>query len=312
MFNCKNCNYSTKSKYCWGRHINSKKHINFQEKKCNICNYEGKTYFLYKQHLKTKKHKKNKEIYDKQNNSIKIDNDNTEINNNINVNNNNDTNDNTYKVIENNISNKDEQFEYMKLIIKDFMEQQKETTSKLLEIVKEPRITTNNQKTFNLNNFLNIECKDAINYSDFLNSIEVNREDLEYLQENGYTKSYENIVLRQLKEMEQTKRPLHCIDHKRKRFIIKDKNVWTKENICEKLRLSIDYFCTALIKEYNCWKDDHPEWKENPDDEIFDISMLMSNEILSPYNDRKKSSIETKVHLQLTELMINKIQQKLK
>jgi hypothetical protein len=300
LFECNECKYSTNIRFCWERHLNSKRHNNTTERVCDVCNYHTKNKFLYNQHLRTKKHLRNVE----QNSKEDKHNSNKEG-----------LYENVYKLFDNEICQKDESNQIMKSIIMEFMKQQEKTTNTLLEIAKEPRTitttttTTTKQKTFNLNNFLHIECKDAINYSDFLKSIEVNRQDLEYLQANGYTKTYQNIVLKQLQDMEQTKRPLHCIDQKRKKFIIKDKDIWTKENIYAKLRLSIDYFCTALIKEYNAWKDDHPGWKENPEHEIFDISMLMSKEILSPYHSKKKDSIESKVHIHLTELVIDKIQE---
>jgi hypothetical protein len=328
MFHCEKCNYSTNLKYNWKRHLESKKHLEDITIKCTVCNYLAKTRSLYNQHLQTKKHKKNELLY--KDNNIECNNnilfhisDNDIVCSNTNKNpiisqeqqqeqhTNQELQQHQHQQENINTLNNNNTNDLIKTIVKDFIELQKDTTSKLFELAKQPTITNNTQKNvFKLNNFLQVNCKDAINYSDFLKSIEVNRNDLEYLQQNGYVKSYENVVLKQLQNMEQTERPLHCLDQKRKKFIVKDKDVWTKENSCDKIRLSIDFFCNALIGEYNKWKDDHPNWKDNTEDEIFDVSLFMSNEIFSPYNEKKKDGLESKIQSFLTGLVIDKIQNK--
>jgi hypothetical protein len=82
--------------------------------------------------------------------------------------------------------------------------------------------TTNNidNKTFNLNFFLNETCKEAINMSDFVNSIKVNLEDLENTGKHGYIQGISNIILKNLNDIEQHFRPIHCSDCKREVFYI--------------------------------------------------------------------------------------------
>ena len=88
--------------------------------------------------------------------------------------------------------------------------------------------TTNN--SFNLNFFLHETCKDAMNISDFVSSIKVSLSDLENTGRQGYIEGISNIILKNLNNVEQNLRPIHCSDVKREVFYIKDNNEWQKEN----------------------------------------------------------------------------------
>jgi hypothetical protein len=86
-----------------------------------------------------------------------------------------------------------------------------------------------NNKTFNLNMFLNETCKDAMNISDFMNSIELDLNDLINVGEMGYINGISNIIIKNLKELDITQRPIHCTDVKREILYIKDQDKWEKE-----------------------------------------------------------------------------------
>jgi hypothetical protein len=86
-----------------------------------------------------------------------------------------------------------------------------------------------NNKTFNLNMFLNETCKDAMNISDFMNSIELDLNDLINVGELGYINGISNIIIKNLKELDITQRPIHCTDVKREILYIKDQDKWEKE-----------------------------------------------------------------------------------
>jgi hypothetical protein len=87
----------------------------------------------------------------------------------------------------------------------------------------------NNNKTFNLNMFLNETCKNAMNISDFADSIKLELSDLESVGELGYINGISNIIIKNLKGLDITQRPIHCTDAKRETLYIKDKDKWEKE-----------------------------------------------------------------------------------
>ena len=118
----------------------------------------------------------------------------------------------------------------------------------------------NNNKTFNLQFFLNETCKDAMNITDFVSSIKVNLEDLENTGRQGYIQGITNIVLKNLNNLEQHMRPLHCSDQKREVMYIKDNNEWTKETE-EKpiLTKAIKTIANENIRQIKNWKDKNPD-----------------------------------------------------
>jgi hypothetical protein len=87
----------------------------------------------------------------------------------------------------------------------------------------------NNNKTFNLQFFLNEQCKDAMNVTEFVNSFKLNLEDLERVGRQGYVDGISYIILSKLKETDIYKRPFHCSDAKRETLYVKDANGWERE-----------------------------------------------------------------------------------
>jgi len=111
-----------------------------------------------------------------------------------------------------------------------------EQNSELLEVIKNgTHNTTNshntitNNKTFNLQFFLNETCKDAMNIMDFVESIKLQLSDLENVGKLGYVEGISNIITSNLKAMDVTQRPIHCADKKREVLYVKDEDKWEKE-----------------------------------------------------------------------------------
>ena len=106
-----------------------------------------------------------------------------------------------------------------------------------------PKIGNNNNTTnnnqFNLQVFLNEDCKDAINFSDFIKQIQVSFEDIENQAECGYVKGISKLFIENLKELGTHKRPIHCTDKKRKTLYIKENDEWDKEGSKDKLKKGI-------------------------------------------------------------------------
>jgi len=85
-------------------------------------------------------------------------------------------------------------------------------------------------KTFNLQFFLNEECKDAMNMSEFINSIELKISDLENIGKLGYVEGMSSIIIKQLNDTDMYKRPVHCSDAKRETMYVKEENKWERDN----------------------------------------------------------------------------------
>ncbi len=138
----------------------------------------------------------------------------------------------------------------------------------LMEIVKNG--TNNNShnnshntnchnKAFNLNFFLNETCKNAMNITDFVESIKVQLKDIERFGDVGYVEGLSNIITTNLKEMDVTERPVHCTDKKRETIYIKDDNKWEKEDDKKtKLRKAIKRIASKNYKLLPAYREKYP------------------------------------------------------
>ena len=117
-----------------------------------------------------------------------------------------------------------------------------------------------NNKTFNLNMFLNETCKDAMNITEFVDSIKLQLSDLENVGEMGYVKGISNIIVKNLNALDITRRPVHCADKKRDILYVKDDNKWEKESgENEKLRKMIKRVAFKNYKQIAQFKAKHPD-----------------------------------------------------
>ena len=146
-----------------------------------------------------------------------------------------------------------------------------ETQSKMLELLKNGTQNTTNtnshNKTFNLQIFLNETCKNAMNITDFVNSLQLQLCDLEKMGDVGYVNGMSNIIIKSLKDMDVTERPVHCTDKKREILYVKDEGTWDKETQNKpRIRKAIKQIArknALLIQEYkekypDCMKSDSP------------------------------------------------------
>lgn len=136
-----------------------------------------------------------------------------------------------------------------------------ELTNKIVEMSKVTNntIINSNNKTFNLNVFLNETCKDAMNITDFVDSLQLQLSDLEDVGKLGFVEGISNIIVKNLKAMDIHKRPVHCADNKREVIYIKDENKWEKENDEKlKLRNAIKHIALKNEKLLPKFKELHP------------------------------------------------------
>jgi hypothetical protein len=119
--------------------------------------------------------------------------------------------------------------------------------------------TNSHNKSFNLQFFLNETCKDAMNIMDFVDSIKLQLSDLEKVGEVGYVNGISNIIVKNLNELDVTKRPIHCADKKREILYVKDENKWEKDDEKKKLRKAIKRVATKNQRMLLKFKEEHPD-----------------------------------------------------
>jgi hypothetical protein len=117
-----------------------------------------------------------------------------------------------------------------------------------------------NNKTFNLNVFLNEHCKDAMNIMDFVDSLKLQLSDLESVGKLGFVNGISNIIVKNLNSLDETKRPIHCTDTKREVLYVKDDDKWEKENEQHnKIRKAIKRVVNKNINLISQFKVAHPD-----------------------------------------------------
>jgi len=125
-------------------------------------------------------------------------------------------------------------------------------------------ISNNNTNTFNLNVFLNEKCKDAMNITDFVDSIQLDLADLETVGKLGYVEGISNIIVKNLKALDVTERPIHCADKKREVIYIKDEDKWEKEDAdkkkLKKVIKKVAYKNEKLLPQY---KQKYPDYNDS-------------------------------------------------
>jgi hypothetical protein len=159
-------------------------------------------------------------------------------------------------------------------LIEYLLKENKEIKELILEIVKNGthhtiNNTTNNNtnshnKAFNLNFFLNETCKNAMNITDFVESIKLQLSDFMSMGEVGFVEGISNIIVQNLNSLDETVRPIHCTDQKRETFYLKDENIWEKDDEDKKrmknMIKSIAYKNEKLMKKY---KETYPDYNNS-------------------------------------------------
>jgi len=170
-------------------------------------------------------------------------------------------------------------------------------------------ITNNNNcnnKTFNLQVFLNETCKDAMNIMDFVDSIKLQLSDLESVGELGYVKGLSNIIVKNLRALDVTKRPVHCSDAKREILYVKDNDVWEKEDIENpKMKKAVKYIAYKNTKLLPLWKEKNPECMQY-DSSKSDKYNYMVIEAMGGAGDNESEKINKIIKYIAKEVVIDK------
>jgi len=292
-FSCEKCNFSCSKKSNYNKHFLTAKHkmvhndTNKMPKNAaaHICDNCGKQYTYHsglsrhKQKCNIKKIEETNEQNEQQNDEL---------------------------------SYKDMFIELMKQnqeLQKTVVEQQKQYTETINDMIPKIGSTTNNNTTnnnqFNLNLFLNEKCKDALNITDFMKSLELTMNDLVETGKLGYVDGISRIFVKALKDMDVTERPIHCTDIKRETVYIKDDNKWEKEEDTKlKLKKTIRNIENKNLKMLPKWQEENPECMDMESKKC-DEFMELSITALGGQEDKDKSEKKIMKNI-LKEVIINK------
>ena len=264
---CENCDFSCVRALEWDRHILTQKHKNRtnstekaslqKEFKCKICEkiYMARNSLWY--------HEKN--CAEKKNNKI------TAITN---------TND----------------------MICELIKQNDELQKQLCEFMKDGKNIVNNNNmihnsinnNFNLNIFLNEKCKDALNISDFVDSLKLTLTDLENVGSQGFVEGISRIFVKGLKQLDVCKRPIHCSDLKRETMYIKNSDAWEKENEeKQNMRKAIKQIADKNINVISEWKCANPDCKDSESKKNDQYMQIISESIGEEDDDNYKKIIRS-------------------
>lgn len=161
--------------------------------------------------------------------------------------------------IKNNLLEKENLIEYL-------IKENQEFKGLIMELIKKDHstnITNNNcnnvNNSFNLNLFLNETCKDAINITDFVDNIKMQLTDLENFGYLGYVEGVSRILIKNLKDLDIVKRPIHCSDLKREVLYVKNEDKWTKEDDTTPIfKSAIKQVANKNIRQIPVWREEHP------------------------------------------------------
>ena len=290
---CEKCDYVTSKLSHWNDHIKTKKHTkeagsSKQQNICEVCNREFKT------RNGLWKHKKNCT------GDNVINNDNSETT----------TNQISSDVIMKLLTQNQELLmanqEFKGLLLEQQQENQKqqqenqklqsrilETESKLLEAVKEGKTINNtncnNNNKFNLNFFLNEQCKNAMNISEFINTMVLTVDDLKNTGKLGYIDGISKIFADKLKQLDTFNRPMHCTDLKRETLYIKQNNEWDKDTDKEKIKTAIELVANKNLNNLSNWKEENPNHVIMDSKEDKEFVEIMTNSLGGMGSDREKN-----------------------
>jgi hypothetical protein len=232
-FCCEKCHYICSNRYDYNKHLSTRKHLNSNNAnknsqivannyKCTVCAREYKHQSSLCKHSKTC--------------SVTVDDNPT-----------------------------------LTELVKELLKSNSELQNQVIALCKSGThntiTTTNtntncNNKAFNLNLFLNEQCKNAINLNEFMKKIEVSREDLMNTGQLGFVGGISKIIMDQLNELGIHERPIHCTDLKRDVVYIKENNEWNKESDNVKLRSVIQEVSRKSMGTLIDWKKENPDYAD--------------------------------------------------
>ena len=265
-YKCLKCNYITSKKTDYNRHLLTAKHVkntngnvletlwsekneknennkNINTFACKKCNKE----FLSRSGLWKHNNNCNVEL-------VEVPNDNS--NNQLPI-----SNDVVLKLLNDNQELKNIIVQQQNQLLK----QQEQFSELIPKVGNNNTNTINNNQKFNINVFLNEQCKDAINLSDFIKSLHVTLEQLDFTKQNGLADGISKTIIDNMSKLSIYERPMHCTDVKRETLYIKEDNAWSKDKAKEKVKSVIKKTSSKNFNALMDWKTLNPDFMKSED-----------------------------------------------
>jgi hypothetical protein len=198
-------------------------------------------------------------------------------------------------------------------LVLHLLNQNKQLQEQIIEMCKDKNHITNNNnqminsnnKTFNLQVFLNETCKDAMNLTDFVNSLQIQISDLEKVGKDGFVNGISNIILKNLKDLDVTMRPVHCSDQKREVMYVKNDNQWHNDSKESPENQMLKKAIKQVVHKNICMI---PEWKKLYPDCIYADSRKSDiyNHIVYEAMDNNDTNTEKIIKKIAKEVVISK------
>ena len=273
-YTCIECNYKTKKKCNYIRHLKTKRHLKKKMKCedyiCPVCNYSTSRKNNYLRHKNTFHHK-----------------DNVLLQNECYVNDN------------------EESCELKNSLDKILKEQE---SIKNMIPKKCGNTIINNKLSINV--YLNTQCKEAMTIEDFMDQLNISLEDLKYTQNKGFVKGISNVFVKQLADLDPKERPIHCSDKKRLQFYIKNTNSWEKDDNNKNINKAIGSVQKKQIELLYLWDKKHPGWEHNDKliMERLNIAKSIYGSVNNEERDRENKQIKKIIgeNIELDVSLINK------
>ena len=296
IFRCETCDFVTGNKFNYLKHLDTRKHKTLTKTDTNIAKDATPNFVC----LCGKSYKHRQSLYAHKKVCLKMDvaigetalehsnvNVNSIINNVNNINNeNNDFKDLVCKMMtENN--------EIKAMLIKENQELRSQIKELIPKVGSNSNITNNNTNNntnnkFNIQIFLNEQCKDAINIKDFIQSIKISLEQLEQIQNKGLVEGLATAILENIGRLSLYERPIHCTDIKRETLYIKHDNIWEKDETKQNIKQAIKELSHKPYSTLKEWLDNNPNYM---DDENKQNYFIQATRCLG----QKCDTIDTKV-----------------
>jgi hypothetical protein len=287
IFRCETCDFVTGNKFNYLKHLDTRKHKTLTKTDTNLAKDATPNFVC----LCGKSYKHRQSLYAHKKICLKMDVaigetalEHSNVNENVNsiINNeNNDFKDLVCKMMtENN--------EIKAMLIKENQELRSQI-KELIPKVGNNTITNNNiNNKFNIQIFLNEQCKDAINIKDFIESIKISLQQLEQIQNKGLVDGLATAILENIGRLSLYERPIHCTDIKRETLYIKHDDIWEKDETKQNIKKAIKELSHKPYSTLKEWLDNNPNYMDDENKQNYFIQTTRSL-------GQKCESIDTKV-----------------